>query len=487
MNSENNRTDAADQVAPRTARTTSRRSFLRTGAALGAATALSVTASGLLAPSAAAEETTPYDVIVIGAGYAGITAARDLGVQGYRVLVLEARDRIGGRTWTDTFAGHTVEMGGTWVDPVTMPNVGAEMARYNIGIVEDQAPEVTFLPTPTGPQEFSPATGFGNLGTVYAQIFDGSQQYFERPYEPLYSPLITAKDQLSLRARLNQMGLTPEQELLVNGQTAVYSGGSSSTGALTMLAQWWALAGHNSTGWNNTMRWRMAGGTAALLNAMLAQAQPVLRLSSPVTSVTKSSTNSHFYVTTQGGRSYHARGVVVAAPANVWKTITFSPALPAAQTAATTQGIAVPTGTKLWINARSPKGRFYAQGKEGGSPITMVIPDKPTAEGHLFIAFSTDPNLDPTNTAQVRAAIQQLGVDLDIVSVKAHKWGSDPYARGGWAFRKPGQLTSLYPDVTQPTGRLTFASGDIANGWSGYIDGAIESGKRAAQQVVIGI
>ncbi|MFH9299404.1 flavin monoamine oxidase family protein [Streptomyces sp. NPDC017520] len=482
MNSENTSTDAVDQ-APQSG--LSRRGFLRAGAALSAVTALSVTASGLLAPPAAAEEAVVYDAIVVGGGYAGITAARDLRAQGHNVLVLEARNRIGGRTWTDTFAGHTVEMGGTWVDPASQPYVGAELTRYGLGLVEDQAPERTFLPTPSGPQEFSPAQGFGNLGNVYERIFEGSQQYFERPFEPLYRPEITAKDALSLRDRLNQMGLTPEEELLVNGQTAVYSGGSSATGALTMLAQWWALSGHNNTGWNDTMRYRIAGGTAALINAMLNDAQPVLRLNSPVNGIIKN--NNLYFVTTRDGRSYRAHGVVVAVPANVWKTIKFTPALPAAHTTATTQGIAVQTGTKLWINARSAQGRFYAQGKEGGSPITMVIPDKLTAEGQLYIAFSTDPNLDPNNATQVRAAVQQLGADLDIVSLKAHRWGSDEFARGGWAFRKPGQLTSLYPAVTQPSGRLAFASGDIANGWSGYIDGAIESGKRAAQDVGTGL
>ncbi|MCX5417789.1 NAD(P)/FAD-dependent oxidoreductase [Streptomyces sp. NBC_00059] len=477
MNPENSGTGAANQV-----RQPSRRSILRAGAA----TALSVTASGLLAPAAAANERQIYDVIVIGAGYAGISAARDLRAEGYSVLVLEARGRVGGRTWTQTFAGRTVEMGGTWVDPASQPHVGAELTRYGIGLVEDQAPERTFLPTPSGPQEFTPAQGFGNLGSVFEQIFEDSSQYFERPFEPLYrSDLIGAKDILSLRDRLNQMGLTPEEELLVNGQTAVYSGGSSASGALTMLAQWWALSGHNNTGWNDTMRYRIAGGTAALLNAMLNEAQPVLHLNTPVTAVARQ--GDSYFVSTRAGLSYQSRGVVVAVPANVWQTIKFSPALPAAQTAATAQGIGVTTGTKLWINARSVEGRFYAQGKEGGSPITMVVPDKLTAEGQLYIAFSTDPTFDPTNATQVHAAVQQLGAEIDIVSLKAHRWGSDPYARGGWAFRKPGQLTSLYPAVTQPTGRLAFASGDIANGWSGYIDGAIESGRRAAQDATVGI
>lgn len=56
-----------------------------------------------------------YDVIVIGAGFAGLVAARDLAAKGLRVLIIEARDRIGGRTWTARAFGEEFEMGGTWV------------------------------------------------------------------------------------------------------------------------------------------------------------------------------------------------------------------------------------------------------------------------------------------------------------------------------------------------------------------------------------
>lgn len=57
-----------------------------------------------------------YDVVVVGAGFAGLTAARDLAATGrHRVLLVEARDRIGGRTWTAKALGEAFEMGGTWV------------------------------------------------------------------------------------------------------------------------------------------------------------------------------------------------------------------------------------------------------------------------------------------------------------------------------------------------------------------------------------
>jgi len=70
------------------------------------------------------------------------------------------------------------------------------------------------------------------------------------------------------------------------------------------------------------------------------------------------------------------------------------------------------------------------------------------------------------------------------VEVLAQDWAADPYALGGRALRRPGQLTTQLPAIQQPQGRVAFASGDIASGWVGFVEGALESGLRAAQQVL---
>ena len=78
---------------------------------------------------------TSYDVVIIGGGFAGVTAARDLQKRGLSTIVLEARDRLGGRTFYEERNGFHVELGGTWIH-WTQPFVWAEKERYGLEVQE---------------------------------------------------------------------------------------------------------------------------------------------------------------------------------------------------------------------------------------------------------------------------------------------------------------------------------------------------------------
>ena len=69
------------------------------------------------------------DVVIVGGGFAGVTAARELTMRGRSAVLVEARDRLGGRTYTADHDGHPMELGGTWVHPL-QPRVWAEIDRY---------------------------------------------------------------------------------------------------------------------------------------------------------------------------------------------------------------------------------------------------------------------------------------------------------------------------------------------------------------------
>jgi monoamine oxidase len=82
-----------------------------------------------------------YDVVVLGAGLAGLAATRTCLDEGLSVCVLEARDRVGGRTWARPFLGATVDVGAEWVSPDRHTAVMAELTRYGIGLVPAPAQE----------------------------------------------------------------------------------------------------------------------------------------------------------------------------------------------------------------------------------------------------------------------------------------------------------------------------------------------------------
>jgi monoamine oxidase len=419
------------------------------------------------------------DAIIIGAGYAGGTVARELALRGLTPVVLEAQNRIGGRIWTGTFAGEQVEVGGEWLGP-QQTLIHRELNRYHITTYPEVVTEQVVLPADEGFQNLPPKEAYGALGALWAQFYEGSEHYFEKPHEPLFrKDLLVSVDPLSLRDRLSQLRLSPTELKWLNGETSVYSGGPSTIGALTAMAQWIQLSGGSYETYATTMSLRPTGGMTAVLQAMLKESKADIRLNSPVTRVVEG--RGRVMVEVADGSKYVSRVVVVATPVNMWKTIDFSPRLPRAHAQATTQGMGVPHATKMFVHIQGDVPATAAQAGEG-SPILLMVPQQRTAEGRLFVAF-TGPSLDVGDEKQVRSAVRRFLPGATILGYRAMEWGKQRYSGGGWGIRRPHQLLQLFGEIDEPHGRVVFAGGDMAQGWNGaFVEGAVESGLRAAAQ-----
>lgn len=108
--------------------------------------------------------------------------------------------------------------------------------------------------------------------------------------------------------------------------------------------------------------------------------------------------------------------------------------------------------------------------------------DKP--DGTHCVAFGYSGHLpDPSDDKEVISAFQQLKSDASIHGYLTHHWAKDPFAQGTWFCAGPGQTTKYFDELQTPHGRVHMASADWADDWRGFVDGAIEQGRRAALRV----
>jgi monoamine oxidase len=181
---------------------------------------------------------------------------------------------------------------------------------------------------------------------------------------------------------------------------------------------------------------------------------------------------------TDGG-AVRAKAVVVTVPLHAMDAVAYEPPLPAVKAEGAKLGQAA-KGTKVWFRLRGEHAPFVAMG--GADWPLNFFQVEYTLEGDtIAVGFGPDASkIDVEDSSAVQAQLSRLVPGLEVLEVASHNWVADPLSGETWPMHRPGFLSAHLPAMQAPHGRVLFAGSDIANGWGGFIDGAIESGMEAA-------
>jgi len=412
------------------------------------------------------------DVIVVGAGLAGLIAARDLGQRGHRVLVLEARDRVGGRTWYRRFpaAGRGVELGGAWFDTNAQTPIREEAERYGIAICHatDYQTARWFIDgelregLPNGsPDGVDLEEGMAEIALAAGGLATASSEELRRHDVPVSEWL----------ARLN---VSPAVRDLLYAQTSTMAGAAPDEHPMLAILQLVAQRG-DSDSFALDERHVFVNGTASLVNAIAADVVGEIRLETPARTIRQSATGVSIE-TTSG--TIEAALAILATPINVMGQIAFDPALDTVRREALTEGNACKVN-KVWMWATGLPDRIVGLG--WNTPFCSLAAEGSDGEAQLIVGFALQGALDASNLAALERALRVYAPEAQVLDAISHDWTHDRWSRGGWMSEPPGWATSGVLDLLgQPHGRVLMAGSDVALEYPGWMAGAIASGRAAA-------
>lgn len=424
------------------------------------------------------------DIIIIGGGMAGVSAARELRHSGYSTLLLEARNRLGGRTFSTQFAGQGVEMGGTWIHQ-SQPFVWAERMRYRMELAESPGaaiPDRVIYREGQSARELPVESAWADMGTAMNLYFAEAAAVLPRPFDLDFSwNEIVKRDHMSIADRYRQITLTEQQRGMMDAMLAACSHNYAAQSSYIEMLRWWTLPGSSvPLFWDSLSRYRIKDGTSALIGHMVDEGKPEVRLGVAVERVEQRS--DRVIVTAADGQRLTSRVVVLTAPMNVLKNIHFVPALRAGKLAASRETHSG-AGVKAYVELRGQLGNFFGMAPPP-EPISLMWTEHVGPRSTIMVLFGPDPKLlDISDQGAVRAAVRRFLPDAELLDSSGYDWVADPYSLGTYCSYRPNQLSKYLADMQAHEGRLFYASADNARGWRGFIDGAIEQGICVSRQV----
>ncbi|WP_429817581.1 flavin monoamine oxidase family protein [Ensifer sp. B1-9] len=421
------------------------------------------------------------DVIVIGGGFGGVTAARELSSAGVDVIVLEARNRLGGRTWyeKDRIAGFDVEMGGGWLS-ADEAFVMAEVRRYGVELIEadTSAPKHLIWRSPAGVRRSALPVPFEQLAELERAIgrMDNAASQVDRGLD------LEAQKELdvSLPSFFEDLRLPSETLGVLEGWWTGLSSSDWSNMSALFVSRLISRAGGTFMGMTNTVMLgpRFKNGTLDLVQSIAQDSQAKVLLNSPVRQIVTVEDGVRVVTDSQ---NYRAKAVICAVPTSTLASIAFEPELDADKKAALSVRHAG-SGFKLWMVARNVLGGVFSIGAPG--PFNHLFTVDERGEDALLVGFGHGERPDIRDLSAVSALLQQYLPEAEVVAADMHDWFTDEFSQGTWAVYPPGFSTGHEEALRRPHGNIFFCGSDVSEVRPGYIDGAIESGITVAQNLL---
>lgn len=439
-----------------------------------------------------------FDVAVIGAGLAGLTAARVTRAAGRSVIVLEARRRVGGRNFDHLLRdGSAIELGGEWTGP-GQDRVLALAKELGVATFPTYADGKSIYYRSGQRHPYSgdiPPASPASLVELEAAIVELNKMASSVPPErPWTAPQAASWDQQSIAIWSSQhLHLAESHDLVALAIRGVYGEEPTQISLLDLLAGIGGVGGDFNTLIGSAQSIRFVGGPQQLSKRLARRLGRAVHLGEAVLSIDYGRTVT---IHTAHQR-YRARRAILTLPKPLLGRIDYSPPLPAAHDQILQRQ---PMGSVVKCNAIYTRPFWREQGLSGAAtsdtgPIRITYDNSPPSgrPGVLvgFMEGDDSRRFYGASVAARRAAA--LGSFARYFGEQARHptsyldmaWAQEPFTRGAYgSYNPPGVLTSLFDATVDPVGPLHFAGADTSALWPGYMDGAIRSGERAAAEAL---